>query len=88
MTTTTMHRREYTLRCGYRPTRFGWKGLVYWNPDWVAMNLDGIPSQKAWSGWARTERGIRRKMAKALSRERFKHDEDQWRYRGKRRAAA
>lgn len=87
MTTARFNGREWTLHSGYRRAGWGWKSLVYWNPDWVAMNLDGIGSRLAWSGYALTERGIRRRTARALLRERRKHDDKEWFYAGKRRRA-
>lgn len=88
MTKAEFNMREYTLRHSYRRAGLGWKGLVYWNPSWFDMNVDGIPSRLAWSGYALTERGLRRRLTRALRAERRKHEEGRWIIRGRRRAAA
>lgn len=78
MTTARFSGRDWTLHGGYRRARWGWKGLVYWNPDWVAMHLDGIGSRLAYRGYALTERGMRRKMARAYREQRRKYEDKEW----------
>jgi len=75
---------EWTLRSGYRRVGRFWRGYVYWNPGWVAQNLDGVPSRLVWRGHALTQAGIRRRLARLLRRERRRaHQRDEWFYRGK-----
>lgn len=86
MTVERMGDHEWTLCFGYRRTRFGgFKSIVYWNPGWVAMNLDGVRSRLVWTGYALTARGIRRRTARALRRERRAAERrDSWTTGGRR----
>jgi hypothetical protein len=89
VTTQRYRDRDWTLRSGYRQARRGFKGYVYWNPDWVAMNLDGVGSRLVWSGYRLTERGIRRQLARRLrSVRRSEERRDNFVVRGRRKAAA
>ncbi len=78
MTTARFSGREWTLRGAYRRARRGWKGLVYWSPPFVDAFVDDVPARLAWSGYALTERGMRRKMARAYRAQRRKYEDKEW----------
>ena len=76
--------REWKLYSAYRREGRRWHGRVYWNPSWVAMHLDGVSSRLAWEGRSWSERRLRRRIAKALLRERQKADDTNWIIGGRR----
>ncbi len=86
MTTVRSNGRDWTLHSAYRREGRLWKGVVYWNPDWVAMHLDGIPTRRVWAGTSFSEKKIRRRIAAQLLKERRDKDEDGWVYHGRRAA--
>jgi hypothetical protein len=88
MTTAEFAGREWTLHGAYRRARWGWKGLVYWNPPFVDSFLDGVPSRLAYTGYALTERGMRQKMARALRAQRRKYEDKDWIVAGRKRTMA
>jgi len=61
-------RRPY-VATRYRRAYRVWVGEVYRVSDWVGRNLDGVMPRCVWRGYALTERGIRRRLARAAWRE-------------------